>query len=198
MKKYIIALLLIITLGGCSNGMLSQSFLQEGPVAIAEDIEYAEDGKPKKISRRIEKGEKKEVKNEKAATRVASWHGIGGPEAITKDQGIAADKDFLHAGEQKGQGIAESIYYTLRSWFWGLLYLIIFVGIVFIAWKILVAYIPSLSPANNALKKALNQTVKGVQSAMAYLSDKDKKTLKDELSKSQDDKTKELVNKEKK
>lgn len=198
MSKSTIVAFLFVILAGCSNGMLSQSFLQQGPVAIAEDIEYSDDGKPKNISRRIEKGEKKEVKNEKAATRVASWHGVGGPEAIMKDQGIAADKDFLHAGEQKGQGIAESIYYKLRGWFWGIIYLVIVIGIAFVAWKILVGYIPSLSPANNAIKNAFSQTVKGVQSAMNYLSDKDKKKVKDELAKKQDDRTKELVSREKK
>lgn len=202
MKKLLLAIIVglyVLGLTACSNGLLSQRYTSDGPELVIEDITFGEDGKPKTIKRKIQKGESKKVENSKTATRVGGGiaGGMSGVEGITKDQGINAEDNKVHAGEQIGQGILENIYIKARGILWGMGYLAVFALVAFIAWRILVAYLPQLSPANNALGKAFSQTVSGIQRAMSYLSQKDKEKLKEELAKSQDDKTKKMVSKEK-
>lgn len=109
-----------------------QSLLRNLPVGSSVEITMDETTTP---ARESSKGESVGIKSNRDYWRGFSWFGLGGPEAAVKDQGFTVGDSGSQAafGQQKGYGILEQLWNTIKSFFWvGIIGLLVLVALTFI------------------------------------------------------------------
>lgn len=151
------------------------------------------------------------IKSEKWYSRVASWFGLGGPEAAAKDQGfdVSMGGDDVVFAQQKGYGVLEQLWSKIKSIFWGLGFGLLILGILTFVPVVgpiaagILRFLASLIPLFGSLvervigyfrsDKPLKQTVKGVQRYKDKLNEEEKEKFKNELVKAHDESSQKVI-----